>query len=761
VVRRVADCAEAEGVCVVTRDLAEETHAADLVVVGGGMSGVGAALAAARRGLQVALVHDRPFAGGNASKEHRVHISGAEGSALNHCFRETGLLEELRLENLWRNPDGNAEDWQICLNDFLFREQNLRPFFNTTCCGVQVDDERIQSVTGIQLGTEKRLTFTAPLFCDCTGDGTVGYLAGCGFRVGREGRAVFGERFTPEDDDPETMGASIMVFIRDTGKPVHFQRPAWVPKLEESHFAHRRLPARPTGLWSWWIEFGGRLDTIADNEQVHRELLKIAYGIWDFIKNDPSRKEDNLTLGLEWLGYHPAKRESRRIEGLCWLTGEDLLGQTAFEDAIGMGGWTMDDHPSGGFHDTLLAPARFVIVPGLYNFPLQCLIAKGVDNLLLAGRCASCSHQALASTRVMATCLQMGEAAGAVAAACAQRHCVPAELYETEGAIHQIQQDLLADDHAIVGVAAADERDLARAAAVTASSHAAVELTDPDAAVPLETDRMVMLPVVGALRRVSVLLDVAADTQLAYEWWHADGKGNAFPTTRLAARSIELAAGRGQWVEFAVTAADFRGWYFLVLFENAEIAWRVTSHRRPGVYSFVPDPDEDLPHRNPVCPWRRTDLRGWAKKTPCIRTDPPQPAYEPTNVINGFGRAFRLPNLWLSDQTDFHAPEWIELTWDAPEQIERIQLAWDSDLDRDIRNVGTPMPARVIETLARDYRILLRRPGGGLSPAIEVTDNHQRLVHHELTPTRVNAIRIEALRTWGAPAVGLYEVRVY
>ena len=744
-----------------TRDLTEESKYADLIVVGAGLAGVGAAVAAARRGLAVILVGDRPFVGGNASKEHCVHVSGAEGSVLNHCYRETGLLEELRLENLWRNPDGNAEDWQITLNDFVIKQENLTLAMNTSICAVEADDGRIKSVTGIQLATEKRITFAAPLFVDCTGDGTVGYLAGCDFAVGRESKDAFGERFAPETDDPETMGASIMMFFRDAGHPIPFVRPDWVPQLDKSHFAERRVPEKLEGLFTWWIEFGGRLDSITDNEEIHRELLKISYGVWDFIKNHPSRAEANVNTQLAWSGYLPAKRESRRIAGLHWFTGEEVLDQSDFADAIGFGGWTMDDHPSGGFYDTKLKPSVHVTVPGLYNFPLRCLVAKDVENLMLAGRCASVTHQALATTRVMATCMQMGEACGAAAAWCERNGDTPHELIETDGAVAAVQRDLLKSDHYIAGLTAGDADDLAPAATVSASSVATAELLEGETVLTLEADRMIMLPVTGELKTVSVLLDVATDTQLAFEWWRADEKGNAFPARRTIARSIELSAGRRQWISFPVQVdPGFVGACFLVLFENPDIGWHATRRRRAGFRNFAAYQADGVRHINPISPWAICEHGDWEKWTCCVRTDPTQSVYGPANVTNGIARAAATANLWLSDETDFGKPEWIELAWDAPEQIETVQLAWDSDLERDLRTVGRRMPARVIETLPRDYNILVRKPGGKDVVIEEVRDNHQRFRIHELTPSRVTAVRIEILRTWGAPRVGLYEIRV-
>ncbi|MGV3720000.1 MAG: FAD-dependent oxidoreductase, partial [Actinomycetota bacterium] len=214
------------------RTLRHEAKAYELIVVGGGMAGVFAAIAAARRGLRTALLQDRPVLGGNGSKEIRVWLHGANGGRNNRFFRETGLAEELRLENLHRNPLGNAELWDTVLLEAVVTQENLDLYLNTAVTGVELaDGAKLRSVEAVTLASERQWTFSAPLFADCTGDGTVAYLAGAEFRSGRESESEYGESLAPAEAESYTLGGSILFAMKDAGRPGPFVAPKWVHRV--------------------------------------------------------------------------------------------------------------------------------------------------------------------------------------------------------------------------------------------------------------------------------------------------------------------------------------------------------------------------------------------------------------------------------------------------------------------------------------------------------------------------------------------------
>jgi len=436
----------------------------DFVVIGGGMAGVCAAIAAARQGCRTALVQDRPVLGGNSSSEIRMHVCGADYFCNAGARRETGILEELRLENLARNPQRSSAMWDLLLHEWASREPRLSLFLNSVALEpLMRDPAHIQAVRVRQLAAERELVLSAPLFADCSGDGQIGAQAGAEFRMGREAAAEFNETLAESAADRHTLGSSLMFMARDMGRPMPFVKPDWVPSFpSDAALQHREHGRYQFGYW--WIEWGGQLDTIHDNERIRDELLKITLGIWDHIKNHGDHGAQNWAL--EWVGMLPGKRESRRFVGDYILRQSDLESGRIFNDEVAYGGWPIDVHPIEGFNSPEY-PCRQIQVP-LYSIPLRALFSRNIANLFFAGRNVSASHIAFASTRIMATCALMGQAVGTAAAVCHARKLAPSQA--AQSAIELIQQRLLADDCFLLGKKNADASDLARQAGVSAGS---------------------------------------------------------------------------------------------------------------------------------------------------------------------------------------------------------------------------------------------------------------------------------------------------
>lgn len=439
----------------------------DLLVAGGGPAGVCAALAAARHGSKVVLVQDRSRLGGNSSSEVKMHIVGANNHGGRPGWREGGILEELRLDDAANNPQRCWELWDLLLYDKLVSEPNVTLLLDTTVYAAETKGRRVERVMARCDRTEHLYRITAKIFADCTGDARLALEAGATMRWGHESRDEFNEPLAWEKPTRETLGSSILFTARDHGKPMPYTPPKWARKIDESH-----LYARPVRSWEygyWWIEWGGVTDTIRDNERIRFELLSIVLGVWDYVKNS-GKHPTSANWALDWVGMLPGKRESRRIEGLHILTQQDLMGLNGdFEDAVAVGGWGLDEHPPGGFDDVEKKPFVSTKLPDAYNIPLRALCSKDFDNLMMAGRNASCSHVAFTSTRVMATCAVMGQALGTAAARCAKSGYLPPQLCADKQQIRELQQTLLRDDQSIKNLPNQDPLDLARTAKVTAS----------------------------------------------------------------------------------------------------------------------------------------------------------------------------------------------------------------------------------------------------------------------------------------------------
>ena len=422
---------------------AKKEHTVQLCVVGGGLAGLFAAVSAARHGTRVLLMQDRPMLGGNASSEIRMWVRGAAGKE----NRETGLIQEAELENIYRNPTMNFSIWDSVLYRLAVREKNLTLLLNTTCLGCEKEGDRIVSVTGWQLNSYTFHTVRAEIFMDCSGDSILAELSGAKYRTGREGKDEFDEYAAPEQEDRYTMGNSCLIEARKTDHPCPFVPPDWAfvyPDDESMYLKNHDIPG--TGVNFWWIELGGTADTIHDVQQINEELLRVAYGVWDHLKNRGDHGMENWEL--EWVGFLPGKRESRRCEGPYLLNQRDLEEGHTFDDAVAFGGWTMDNHdPLGlrymGYSSRHITPS----VP--YQIPFRCLYSVNVPNLMFAGRNISVTHMALSSTRVMATCSVIGQAAGTGAAVAIRHGCLPAEV--TEKHMQELQTLLIEDGCFIPG----------------------------------------------------------------------------------------------------------------------------------------------------------------------------------------------------------------------------------------------------------------------------------------------------------------------
>src|SRR5699024_889648 len=396
------------------RSMSTETVHADIMIVGGGLAGVCAAIAAARQGRRVALAQNRPVLGGNSSSEVRVWVCGATAHGIHMFARETGIMGELCVENQYRNPDGNPYYWDLLLLEKVRAEENIELFLNTDITEVDAEDgpggREIRAVTGWMSGSERRLRFEADAFIDCSGDGLVGHLAGAESRRGSEPRSEFDESWAPEHPGEDMLGSTILFYTKDVGHPQRFVPPPFAVDITATSIpANRVIRQEMNGCDYWWIEWGGDLDVVRDNERIRDELQAVCYGIWDYIKN--SGLYDAETLSLEWIGAVPGKREYRRFVGDRVLTQHDVLGQTEFADRVAFGGWSIDLHPVGGVYASERG-SRHWHPDGNYHIPLRCLYSRDVANLWMAGRDISASHVAFGSTRVMATCAILGEAAG-------------------------------------------------------------------------------------------------------------------------------------------------------------------------------------------------------------------------------------------------------------------------------------------------------------------------------------------------------------
>lgn len=397
----------------------------ELVVVGGGMGGICTAISAARLGVKVALVQNRPVLGGNNSSEVRVHL-GAR--IKQEPWPELGNL----VNEIGPTRGGNAQPKDYYEDEkklkAVLAEKNISLFLNCHANEVVAEGGKIKSVTTQNIETGEKLTFKAPLFADCTGDGTIGALAGAEFMQGRESRDVFGEQTAPERADSLTMGASVQWFSHKQDVPAPFPDIKWGIELSEE-----KSHAITKGDWDW--ETGMGIDHTKDFERVRDYGMLVVFSNWSYVKNHSKVKADFANEKLQWVAFVAGKRESRRLVGDYVLTETDLRNRNVYSDGTVPTTWSMDLHYPHPENSKMFpgAPFRSIakhiqIYP--YPIPFRCLYSKNIDNLFMAGRHISVSHVALGTVRLMRTIGMEGEVLGMAASICKEENTLPRDVYE-------------------------------------------------------------------------------------------------------------------------------------------------------------------------------------------------------------------------------------------------------------------------------------------------------------------------------------------
>lgn len=396
----------------------------DFVVIGGGIAGMCAAATASRLGCRVALVNDRPVLGGNNSSEVRVHLGGiietGKYPALGRMIREFG-----------HSRGGNAQPGYYYEDEkkdsFIRAETGVTLFAGWHATSVRMDGGRIASVTIQNVETAERLTLSAPVFSDCTGDGSIGAWAGADFLMGRESRSDYGESMAPAVADSIVMGASIQWYSDSVPGKSRFPEFSYGIDFNDGNAEYVRK-----GEWTW--ETGMNRNQITEAERIRDYGLLVVYSNWSFLKNKAKRRAEFANCNLAWVGYVLGKRESRRLLGDYVLSQDDIDKNVSHEDASFTTTWAIDLHFADSVNSARFPGGEFKtrtvhhwIHP--YAVPYRCLYSRNVDNLFMAGRNISCTHVALGTVRVMRTTGMMGEVVGMAAALCKKYQTTPRGVY--------------------------------------------------------------------------------------------------------------------------------------------------------------------------------------------------------------------------------------------------------------------------------------------------------------------------------------------
>ncbi len=747
------------------RKLFTEEVEADLVIAGGGVSGVCCAITAAREGLKVALVQDRPVLGGNASSEVRLWILGATSHMGNNnrWAREGGVIDELLVENTYRNPEGNPVIFDFILLEKVVEEKNISLYLNTAVYEVVKDTpDSIKAIKGYCSQNQTEYTFAAQLFCDASGDGIIAFLSGASFRMGAEARDEFDEKFAPSKEYGELLGHSLYFYSKDTGRPVQYIPPSFALTDIATIPRYKTFNLQEQGCKLWWIEYGGRLDTVKETETIKWELWRIVYGVWNYIKNSGNFPEAaNYTL--EWVGTIPGKRESRRFCGDYMLIQQDIVEQRPHHDAVSFGGWSIDLHPADGVFSELPGCNQWHS-KGVFSIPYRCMYSRDITNLFLTGRIISASHVAFGSTRVMGTSASNAQAVAMAAAIATERRVSPREV---TGHIHELQQRLLRAGQFIPGLQKEDASELVQTATVTASSEFDLKtLPESEKEYPLTTGIAQMIPASpGKLPLMRFHLMAKVKTTLPVQLAISSRMGSYTPDSMLEEKMLSLEPGRNCIELDWQTSFTDSQYAFIIFRKNEDVSACLSDTRLTGLLSLYQKENKAVSNTGVQTPPNDIGVDAFEFWTPRRRPAGENMAinfstalftYNASNIKNGYARPYLSPNAWVAAPDDL-LPQLV-IKWTTAVTIQTILLTFDTDMDHPMESVLMQHPENVMPFCIRNYSIY----DGSGRLVKNITGNHQTRNQIKLeVPLLTDTLVVKCEHPAANIPAAIFEIRCY
>lgn len=711
---------------------------ADLVVVGGGLAGVCATIVAARDGLKVVLVQDRPVLGGNASSEVRLWALGATSHMGNNnrWSREGGLISEILLDNLKRNKDGNPLIFDTILLEKVYQEENVTLLLNTAVYEViKVNKNRVGAVGAFNSQNSTSYRLRAPFFCDASGDGIVGYQAGASFRMGAETMEEFDELFAPNIEDyGNLLGHSLYFYTKDAGKPIKYVAPAFAIDNVAELPRIKNYQLNEHGCKLWWVEYGGRLDTVHQSEVIKFELWKVVYGIWDYVKNSGKYPEaENLTL--EWVGTIPGKRESRRFEGDFMLSQKDIVEQRDYYDRVAFGGWAVDLHPADGVYSKHNSCTQWHS-KGVYSIPYRCYYSKDIDNLFLAGRIISASHVAFGSSRVMLTCAHGAQVVGKATKICRDNGFLPKDLAKKDK-ISQLQLALNRDGQSIPRLDTPDKLDLVQSATVFSSSQLELsKIKGSDEWLQLSVNTAELLPLNGNKKyNFGVMLKASENTVITLKLKTSLECTHYTPNVEIASQEFTLTKGI-QKINLPIQKPLDEDRYAYVCFmKNDKVQVRMSNELYAGVTTVFQKINKAVSNNGVQIPPEDIGVDSFEFWTPernhrsiAMEITPTIDKFSNENIKSGNVRPTPDGNVncWSAGIDDNNPI--LVTKWNEKVKIRRLKLFFDADYDNPLESTLMTHPKDVIEPVVRDYEIFDN--SGNL--IFKMKNNHQAINEIEL-----------------------------
>ena len=724
-----------------------EAGSFDVVVVGAGPGGMGASLGAVRNGAKVALVFDRPVAGGNASTECGIGFDGASLGKQN--ARESGVVEEIRLTTAYRKSNYTA-----AFEEMAAKSPALALFRNERVLRVEKDGATMTAVVSRNTLTGKWSRWRGKFFVDSTGDGWLAHFAGARTMYGREAGDEYDEQWiAPKVADKLTMSGKLSWWGGyATKSPVRYETPVWARVMPKGFDRRVTGPGAP-----WWLETSGKFDDIDDPERARDQMIRIDFGYWGWLKNEWEKRETVANWQIAPPRPFNGRREGMRILGDYVLTANDCREGRLFDDRVSYGGWSLDTHDPLGMDnphgDGWWHPHSGVPI---YSVPYRSLYSTDLSNLFIGSRCQSMTHIALGSMRVQGTQMAAGQAAGTAAALCLRYGTDARGLGRSH--IRALQRQLQKDDQYIPNLPNDDPLDLARTAKASASGRSVVMTTsygrdDRKLRRPDDDAHALSQPRAASFRRgtierlegVECLLanGLGLDVSVKATLFGVEAADQAPETgVKLGECTAKVPANKTSLVPFrlAKPIAINCNFVWIVLSKATGVSWLL----RDGTiaaggrawkggqwvlvagqqYSFVTLPN--------LCDFLDA-----------------KPAY----VIDGVARPIGpCTHAWVSSPEE-PLPQALTLTLEKPADVREVRLTFDSNL--------TParvkaMPAELVKGYVVEACV-----GDTWRKVAEEKENFLRHRVHAFPAVTASAVRVTVTSTWGDPSARIFEIRIY
>jgi hypothetical protein len=727
----------------------------DLIIVGAGLAGICAAIAASREGLTVSLLERKNHLGGRLGPETRTPFDFAHLFNFPFC-RESGLLDEFLANLQNENPEGTPCGFSRSLLGWISAEKRINLHFSQSVAEAKLNSngDRIESVLTLSEFSGERTLFRAPYFIDCSGSGILARLAGI------SGEYTEDRTESVADSSPgskRAFKAAALINISEAVQPTPFSCPAGINIKWEDNLVAARLD---------WMESLSQsltgfhhLEWNSSSVPHSPSAEEITWAAWDYLKNRSPLVKTVENLKVESISPINSYQNEFRGLGEYFLDYNDVLEGKSFLDSVALCRAPMSSDKSLFFsnHNKLVLPHPFEI-------PLRCLISKEVKNLFWAGEHASCSAPVARCLSHPPTSAQLGEAVGVSAALCLQKKRLPRTLCKP-GHIQELRARLEQTNHRTGIEPPCFENDLVPDSKVSASSTLRKFHTDgeneQDILGPLTHSALLQIPIeTDHLDKIRILLDISSPATIEVRLLEGSSYLQSIPGHCLEASEILPNQSGIQWVQFDPNCRiNNPGWHFLEI--KSSSTFRVCEQECPpvGILSMYPRKLLQIGGNNPYSVYTHHLVTDSASvRGPQLVISPEQNLYSPSEIATSPSTATNLPNLWISEPTDFKYPEFLEFKWQSPVEISTICLHFDSTPENLFIGYPksynpSPMPAVI-----SSYRIYGTDPSGKTFKILENSKNHLPFVSHSFPTVSILSLEFEMIATQGAKRAQIYKV---